>query len=96
MKKSNTQPLKEVIQEYLEALKMNSKLKEVGVVNSWERVVGKTIARATKDIYIRDRVLYVHVNSSVVRNELDMIKEPLKDRLNEDAKADVIDAIVLK
>ena len=96
MKKSNTQPLKQVIQEYLDALKMTSKLKEVGLIGSWERVVGKTISRATKDIYIKDRILYIALSSSVIRNELDMIKEPLVERLNSEAKADVIDAIVVK
>lgn len=96
MKKSNAQPLKDVIQEYLKAMKMNSKLKEVGLVGSWERVVGRTIARATKDIYIKDRKLFVILNSSVVRNELEMVKIPLVDRLNQEANFDVIDEIILR
>jgi len=96
MKRSNTQPLKEVIQEYIEALKMNQKLKEVSLISSWERVVGKTISRATRDIYIKDKKLYIILNSSVIRNELHLIKEPLVDRLNEEVKSAVIEDIVLK
>lgn len=96
MKRSKTQPLKAVIEEYLKVLKMSTKLKEVGLIGSWERVVGRTIAKATKDIYIKDRKLFITLNSSVIRNELDLIKEPLVVRLNEEAKADVIDEIVVK
>lgn len=95
MKRSNTQPLKEVIQEYLKALKMNQKLREVSLVSNWESMVGRTIAKATKDIYIKDKKLFVYLNSSVIRNELSLIKEPLVKRLNEEAKAEVIDDLIL-
>ncbi|MGD9993079.1 MAG: DUF721 domain-containing protein [Salinivirgaceae bacterium] len=95
MKRSSTQPLKEVIQEYLEALKMNSKLKEVSLISNWENMVGRSVARATKDIYIKDRKLFVVLKSSVVRNELALIKEPLIKRMNEEAKAELIVDLVL-
>ena len=96
MKKSNAQPLKEVIQEYIAALKMNQKLKEVSLLSSWEQFVGKTINRATRDIYIKDKKLYVVLNSSIIRNELHNIKEPLLNKLNESAGHKVIDDIILK
>lgn len=95
MKRSNIQPLKEVIQEYLEALKMNSKLKEVSLISNWENLVGRSVARATKDIYIKDKKLFVVLKSSVVRNELAFIKEPLIKRMNEEAKAEIIVDLVL-
>ncbi|MDA3892384.1 MAG: DUF721 domain-containing protein [Salinivirgaceae bacterium] len=96
MKRSNTQPLKQVIHEYVEALKMKGKLREVSLVSKWERLMGGTISRATREIYIKDRILYVYLNSSVVRNELLNIKEPLIERLNQEAHSSVIDDIVLK
>jgi len=96
MKKSNTQPLKEVLHEYIDALKLNQKLREVRLLSSWEKFVGKTIFRATRDIYISDKKLYVTVNSSVIRNELHNLKAPLMDKLNENVGAIVIEDIILK
>ena len=96
MKRTNSQPLKEALQDYIKALKMAPKLKEVRLVGSWERVVGKTINRATRDIYIKERKLFVTLNSSVVRNELFNIRELLVKRLNEEVGGDVIDDISLK
>ena len=96
MKRSNTQPLKEVLQDYVKALKMSSKLKEVRLIGSWERVVGKTINRATRDIYINNRKLYITLNSSVIRNELYHMRELLIKRLNEEVNSEVIDDISLK
>jgi len=75
---------------------MNKKLKEVGLINSWEKVVGKTVARATKNMYIKDQKLFIELSSSVVRNELLMIKEPLINRLNQEAGASIITDIILR
>jgi len=40
--------------------------------------------------------LYVHLNSSVVRNELLMLREALKEQLNKKAGSEVIKDIVLR
>jgi hypothetical protein len=96
MKRNQTVTLKEALALYIEGLKIKGKLDEVGLVSSWEKVVGKTVAKATRNIYIHDRKLFVFLNSSVVRNELSMIREPLIERLNEVAGQTIIDDIVLK
>lgn len=96
MRKKNTQKLDEVIQEYLKALKIDDKIKEVRLIRSWDEMVGKTIARSTKEIYIKNRKLFVQLNSSVIRNELFMIRDGLKNALNDQAGESVIDEIILK
>lgn len=96
MKRSNTQPLKVVIQEYLEALKLKAKLKEVNIIDNWEKLMGPTINKATRNIYFKDHVLYVYLNSSVVRNELLNIKEPLMAKMNQEAGEIIISDIVFK
>ena len=96
MRKKNTQKIDDVVREYLKALKIDDKLKEVKLIKSWEDVVGKTIARSTNDIYIKDRKLYVKLNSSVIRNELFMLRDGLKKALNDQAGEVLIDEIILK
>lgn len=96
MNRHQTVTLKEALALYIEGLKIKSKLDEVGLVASWEKVVGKTVAKATRNIYISDRKLFVYLSSSVVRNELTMIREPLIARLNQMANGDIIDDIILK
>ncbi|MBU0765594.1 MAG: DUF721 domain-containing protein [Bacteroidetes bacterium] len=96
MRRSNTQPLKEVLEEYLKAMNINSRLKEVSLIRSWEEIIGKTVARATTRIYIKEGVFFVHLNSSVIRKELSMIKEGLIERLNQEAGETIIKDIVLR
>ena len=96
MRKKNTQKIDEVVKEYLKALKIDDKLKEVQLIKSWDDVVGKTIARSTKEIFIRDRKLFIRLNSSVIRNELFMLREGLKKALNDKVGEVIIDDIILR
>ena len=96
MKRSKTQKIEQIIYECLKEMKIDKKLKEVDIINHWEEIIGKTIARATDNIYIKNKTLFIHLNSSVVRNELLMIRENLKAALNERAGEEIIENIVLK
>ena len=96
MRKSNTQTLGEAIKDYLKALHIDKKINEVRLINSWEEVIGKTIAKATTKIYIKNKTLFVFLNSSVIRNELFMLKEEILKVLNEKAGEKIIEKIVLK
>ena len=96
MRKKNTQKLDEVIKEYLKALKIDDKLKEVELIKSWESVVGKTVARSTDNIYINNRKLIVKLRSSVIRNEIYMLREGLKKALNDKVGEKIIDDIILR
>jgi predicted nucleic acid-binding Zn ribbon protein len=96
MRRSKTISLAEAMQDYIKEMKLGDKLREVGILDSWENTVGKAIASRTTKVYIRDGVLYVYLKSSIVRNELMMIREALREKLNERAGAEVIKDIVFK
>jgi len=96
MRRSKTITLAEAVSDYIKELNLGEKLAETSLINSWEEIVGKAVSIRTSKIYIRDHVLFVHLNSSVVRNELIMLREPLRKKLNEKAGKEVILEIVLR
>jgi predicted nucleic acid-binding Zn ribbon protein len=96
MRRSKTISLAEAVNDYLKEMKLDTKLTEISVINSWEDIVGKAISSRTTKIYIRDQILYVHLKSSVVRNELLMLREALREKLNQKAGNEIIKEIVLK
>jgi hypothetical protein len=96
MRKTETQSLGEVIREYLKASAFKGKYKQYKLIHSWEAVLGKTVARSTTNIYIKEKTLFVFLKSSVIRNELFMIKGEIIKRLNEKAGEEMINDIVLK
>lgn len=96
MRRSKTISLAEAVRDYIKEMNLGDKLSEVSVINSWEETVGKAISSRTTKIYIKDHVLYVYLNSSVVRNELLMLREVLREKLNQKAGSEVIKEIVLR
>lgn len=96
MRRNNTQKLSEVLKEYIQENRIERKLKEVDAVTSWKNLLGKTIARYTRNIYISNKVLYVEISSSVVKNELIMMREEILRKLNEQAGQELIERIVFK
>lgn len=96
IRRTHTRKLQEVIQEFLKENKLDTKLKERELIGNWEEVTGKMVARSTHSIYIRNRTLFVEVRSSVVKNELMMIREGLIQALNSRTGAVIIDKIMIK
>lgn len=96
MRRSKTISIAEAVTDYIREMNLGEKLCEAGVINSWEETVGKAISSRTTKIYIKDHVLYVHLSSSVVRNELLMLREALRAKLNQKAGTEAIKEIVLR
>ena len=96
MKRSEFQSLGSAIREYLKEEKIDGKLAEIEAVNSWESIIGKQIARATTSIYIKDGILYVHLKSSIVRNELLMMRNDIIQAINQHIGSRVVKSIILK
>jgi predicted nucleic acid-binding Zn ribbon protein len=96
MRRSKTISLAEALNDYIKEMNLGSKLSEVAVINSWEEIVGKAISSRTTKIFIKNSVLHVHLNSSVVRNELLMLREAIREKLNQKAGSEVIKDIVLR
>jgi predicted nucleic acid-binding Zn ribbon protein len=96
MRRSKTISLAEAMKDYIREMNLEDKLQEVNLINSWEEVVGKAISSRTSKVYVKDHILYIHLSSSVARNELLMLKEALKEKLNEKAGKEVIKDIVLR
>ena len=96
MRRSKTITIGEAIKDFVSETGLDEKLDETSLIASWEEIVGKTISSRTTKIYIKNHIFYVHLNSSVVRNELQMLKSLLKDKLNEKAGKQLIDDIILR
>ena len=88
--------LKEVIRELIQAYRWKGKLDVVRLENSWDKIVGKVIAAHTQKLSVKDRVLYIRLDSSVIRNELMMAKSTLIRNINEEMGEDVIEEIVIR
>lgn len=96
MRKNNTQSIADVLKSYTRENKLDRKLSELDLIKSWEAVMGKTVSRYTGNLYIQNSTLFVETTSPIVRNELLMMKEEIRVRLNEVAGEELIKAIIFR
>ncbi len=96
MKKKEAVKIREVISEILKRDHLDHKMLENRVVRSWEKVIGKTVARATNQIFMNNGTLYVSINSSVMRNELLMLRDKIMYALNNEVGHQVVTAMVIR
>lgn len=96
MSKGNEFTLKEAIDQLLQTYKLDGKLNEVKLMNSWEQIMGPAIQKYTRNLYINARVLYVELSSAPLREELSYGRSKIVKMLNEAVGASVIDDVVLR
>jgi predicted nucleic acid-binding Zn ribbon protein len=65
-------------------------------LDAWPQILGPAIASYTKELYIRNQILYVHLTSAALRQELMMGRELLVRNLNQKVGATVITNIIFR
>lgn len=96
MRKSNTESISSVLKNYVRENNLERKMSELDLIKSWETVVGKTVARYTGNISIQNSTLFVETTSPIVRNELLMMREEIRTRLNDEAGYEIVKIIIFK
>jgi predicted nucleic acid-binding Zn ribbon protein len=96
MEKKEVRKIDSLLQQFVKSNRLERGLAEYRLIRSWKDLLGITVAKKTKSLRIQNRTLIVTLHSSVVRNELSMIKDTLIPKLNEAAGMDVIDDVVLR
>jgi predicted nucleic acid-binding Zn ribbon protein len=94
MRKTNDKSLKEAIEQMLNVYKIKRRYDETHVLAAWPDLVGKPVANRTKELFIRDRKLFLRIESSVIKHELVNMRSQIIEKINNEAKMVLIEEIV--
>ncbi len=94
MRRKNTEKISDILSQVLKQNNLDERLYETKVVNSWPVVLGENIMKYTTNIYFHNKKLYVQLSSSVLRQELFLTREEIKNSLNKHVGMDVVKEIV--
>jgi len=86
----------EALNLLLERSRWKPRVTELRMRNEWETIVGKTIAKYTRNIYLKDKILTIYTDVAPLKQELMVGKEQLIHRLNEYFKEAVVSDILVK
>ena len=96
MKRNNTESIGNLIRQFMRQEGLESPLNEYRLIQGWKEVLGPGIASYTNNLFIRNQTLYVHLTSSVLRQELMMKREQIIKNLNQQVGAQVIVNIIFQ
>ena len=83
MKRTDAQTLDSVLAEWIRENGLEKPLLEHRVVEQWGEILGKTIARYSRDIEIKDGMLRVRITNAALRQELFEQRFRLIKKLND-------------
>lgn len=95
MSKHKAQPISHLLAEFFRGTEAETTLLERKVPALWNEVLGNTLAKYTGDIEVKNGVLYVHVYSAALRQQLFEQRFLLVKRINTALNADLIKDIRL-
>lgn len=96
MRRNDAEQIGDMIRKFFRQNGLESPLNEYRLVQAWKDVVGPVISKYTSNLYIKNQILYVHLTSSVLRQELMMGRDILVRNLNERVGAQVIVNIIFR
>ncbi|MBX7125629.1 MAG: DUF721 domain-containing protein [Cyclobacteriaceae bacterium] len=94
-KHPHTQHVGEAIRDLLQAYHLKPRFDEANLMANWEKFVGKPMARATRKLAIRDRVLFVELSSPAMKQDLSYHKARVMAAIHQEYGSDTITEIVL-
>mgnify|MGYP000316230724 CR=1 FL=1 len=90
MFKRDVKTLGEVLQKLLRDEGLETPLLQKRLIDAWDTVTGKTVARYSGEKFIKNQTLYVKILNPALRQDLSMMRTQLVKRLNESVGALVI------
>lgn len=85
----------QAIRELLNSYRLSGKFDEARVIDSWERLAGKPIAKRTKKIYIRNQVLFVELDSPSMKHDFTLYKSQVLEMFKNEFGAGIITDIIV-
>lgn len=89
--KESTKPLGDVINAFVKAQGLHTKLDEVEVVLAWKEVFGTVIDKKTRGVkLLKDGTLVAYLNSGPLKEEFNLNKEKVAEMINAHMKKQVV------
>ena len=82
-KVSNEQSMGEALSLWLDRYRLRRGTDETRVLQAWDELMGPSIVRQTTKKKVQNQILYVQLESAVVRKGLLMVKSKIVSSINE-------------
>ena len=96
MKRTKAQPIGALLDNLFKSPDVARKIAEGSLPHIWREVTGEVIAASTRQVRFVRGTLYIHVSSSILRNELMMQREALVRSINKKLEMELVKSVVVQ
>lgn len=96
MRRTKTVRFGEVLDEFFSRPYVAAKIAEGKLPDTWRQVVGDRAANCTTTLKLENHVLYAHLSSGVVRNELFYRRESIASEINRLSGVRLVNVVIIK
>lgn len=95
-RRDNEQSLKDVLQQVVNQYRKDDKYRQAEIQIAWEEVIGTPLAKKTRSLYIRNKILTISLDSGVLKEELSFGKEKIVKMMNDNLGYHAIEKVEIK
>ena len=96
MKRTTPKTVGELMEQLFKSPNIAAKIAEGSLPDIWRRVVGPIVAEQTRQVRLVRGVLFVHITSAIMRNELMMRRDALVRAINKEAGIDIVVQLIVQ
>jgi hypothetical protein len=93
-KSTEVSPIKNVVADMIDKFKLKSKFAEISIADAWRKTLGENVSKRTQKLVVKDRKIFVKLESAALKNEILMNKNLIISRLNQAIGENAIDELV--
>ncbi|MBP5258170.1 MAG: DUF721 domain-containing protein [Prevotella sp.] len=90
MFKREVKSIADVVAQFIREEGLETPLMQKRLIDAWEQVTGKVVARYTIDKFIKNQTLFVKMSNPALRADLQMMRTELTRKLNAAVGSQVI------
>lgn len=94
--KGEIQKIGEAIRDLLQTYHLDSRFDEAALLASWPEMVGPAVAKRTRKVFIQNKVLYVELTSSSMKNDFMLHKQRVLELFQEKFGRNIITDIIVR
>lgn len=95
-RENNENTVGEILKGILQDSRLQPGLDEVIVQDAWRSLMGNGVNTYTRNVVLKNGILYVELTSAVLRAELSYGKDKIVKLINEELRRDVVREVVLR
>ncbi|MFI3333435.1 MAG: DUF721 domain-containing protein [Rikenellaceae bacterium] len=96
MRRTKTMLMGDILEEFFSRPYIASRIAESKIPDTWRIILGDQIANMTSSLRLERGILYAKVESSIIRHELFMQREGLKEEINRISKVRIVNSVIIK